>query len=122
MAETPPVCDLCDAHRDDASGRLRVLPPVFRAFGASNQFTGSLAGLRNNDTITATYAAWQSGPGAEAFSYLFGNFGSASNQLTQPVGVAQRLGHAGEFFEQGVLGAHGNRRGDWGQCFIQLII
>lgn len=46
MAETPPVCDLCDAHRDDASGRLRVLPPVFRAFGAAQRFSGPIATLR----------------------------------------------------------------------------
>ena len=32
------TCDLCDAHKADTSGDFRVLPPVFRAFGAVAAF------------------------------------------------------------------------------------
>ena len=28
------TCDLCDSHKNDTSGDFRVLPPVFRDFGA----------------------------------------------------------------------------------------
>lgn len=32
-AEKFVISDLCDAHRNDASGSFRVLPPVFKDFG-----------------------------------------------------------------------------------------
>jgi regulator of ribonuclease activity A len=35
-----PTCDLCDAHKNDASGTFRVLPPVWRSFGAVTRFAG----------------------------------------------------------------------------------
>lgn len=34
------TCDLCDAHKNDGSGAFRVLPPVFRDFGAVPRFCG----------------------------------------------------------------------------------
>ena len=34
------TCDLCDTHKNDSSGRFRVLPPVFRPFGAVASFCG----------------------------------------------------------------------------------
>ena len=34
------TCDLCDAHKGDDSGHLRVLPPVFRDFGQRKKFCG----------------------------------------------------------------------------------
>lgn len=37
-----PTCDLCDAHRADDSGRFRVLPPVFQAFGQRPAFAGTV--------------------------------------------------------------------------------
>ncbi|MEO8544206.1 MAG: ribonuclease E activity regulator RraA [Burkholderiaceae bacterium] len=46
MADARPVCDLCDAHRDDSSGNFRVLPPVFRAFGGRQRFFGPIATVR----------------------------------------------------------------------------
>jgi len=38
--------DLCDAHEADASGAFRVLPPVFRDFGAPGRFAGPVATVR----------------------------------------------------------------------------
>jgi regulator of ribonuclease activity A len=34
------TCDLCDAHKSDASGQFRVLPPVFFDFGGVAKFAG----------------------------------------------------------------------------------
>ena len=41
MSEQP-TCDLCDAHKTDSDGQFRVLPPVFRSFGARVRFAGSV--------------------------------------------------------------------------------
>lgn len=40
------TCDLCDAHEEDTSGAFRVLPPVFRDFGAAARFSGQVATVR----------------------------------------------------------------------------
>lgn len=40
------TCDLCDAHEGDASGAFRVLPPVFRCFGADQAFCGPVHTVR----------------------------------------------------------------------------
>jgi regulator of ribonuclease activity A len=40
----PSSCDLCDAHRDDPT--LRVLPPVFQAYGANASFAGPVSTLQ----------------------------------------------------------------------------
>ena len=37
------TCDLCDAHRADASGAFRVLPPLWREFGGVSSFSGLLS-------------------------------------------------------------------------------
>jgi regulator of ribonuclease activity A len=37
-----PTCDLCDAHKTDDSGALRMLPPVFRHFGGRGAFCGTV--------------------------------------------------------------------------------
>ncbi|HSH89846.1 MAG TPA: ribonuclease E activity regulator RraA [Ramlibacter sp.] len=41
------TCDLCDAHEEDTSGSFRVLPPVFRHFGAPGPFSGQVVTLRS---------------------------------------------------------------------------
>ena len=41
-AEKFVISDLCDAHRNDALGSFRVLPPVFKDFGTSQNFSGSV--------------------------------------------------------------------------------
>lgn len=46
MSDVFASCDLCDAHRNDASGAFRVLPPVFRAFGAHVRFCGQVVTVR----------------------------------------------------------------------------
>jgi len=41
-----PTSDLCDAHKGDVGGALRVLPPVFRDFGAVGAFAGAVSTVR----------------------------------------------------------------------------
>ncbi len=40
------TCNLCDAHKNDASGSFRVLPPVFRDFGAMRKFSGPVVTVK----------------------------------------------------------------------------
>lgn len=40
------TCDLCDAHEEDTSGAFRVLPPVFKDYGAAGAFSGPVATVR----------------------------------------------------------------------------
>lgn len=40
------TCDLCDAHKNDASGNFRLLPPVFNNFGGLIQFSGEVATIK----------------------------------------------------------------------------
>ena len=48
MTHTPAIatCDLCDAHKNDGSGAFRVLPPVFRDFGAVPRFCGPVVTVK----------------------------------------------------------------------------
>lgn len=40
------TCDLCDVHKNDRSGAFRVLPPVFRNFGALQRFCGPVVTVK----------------------------------------------------------------------------
>nr|WP_315495211.1 ribonuclease E activity regulator RraA [uncultured Rhodoferax sp.] len=40
------TCDFCDAHKADTSGDFRVLPPVFRDFGAVRKFSGPVVTVK----------------------------------------------------------------------------
>ncbi|WP_332774604.1 ribonuclease E activity regulator RraA [Polaromonas sp.] len=40
------TCDLCDTHKNDSSGRFRVLPPVFRDFGGVRKFCGPVVTVK----------------------------------------------------------------------------
>jgi regulator of ribonuclease activity A len=51
----PSTCDLCDAHESDAS--LRVLPPLFRAFGGVTAFQGPAATLQCFEDNSAVRSA-----------------------------------------------------------------
>jgi len=51
------TCDLCDLHKHDTSGGFRVLPPVFRDFGARRRFAGEITTVRcfeDNSLVKAT--------------------------------------------------------------------
>jgi regulator of ribonuclease activity A len=51
------TCDLCDVHRDDGSGVFRVLPPVFRNFGALPRFSGPVVTVKCFEDNTLVKAA-----------------------------------------------------------------
>jgi regulator of ribonuclease activity A len=40
------TCDLCDEHKNDASGAFRVLAPVFRDFGGLQKFSGPVTTVK----------------------------------------------------------------------------
>jgi regulator of ribonuclease activity A len=40
------TCDLCDTHKTDSSGDFRVLPPVFRSFGALLAFCAQVVTVK----------------------------------------------------------------------------
>jgi regulator of ribonuclease activity A len=40
------TCDLCDAHKNDADGAFRVLPPVWRDFGGVKRFAGAVSTVK----------------------------------------------------------------------------
>ena len=40
------TCDLCDLHRDDSTGALRVLPGAYHGYGAVTRFAGPVSTVR----------------------------------------------------------------------------
>lgn len=57
MTAHTPVCDLCDAHKEETDGAFRVLPPVFRPFGGAAHFSGQISTVRcfeDNTVVKAT--------------------------------------------------------------------
>lgn len=46
LSEDFATCDLCDMHKNDGSGAFRVLPPVFRDFGARSRFAGQVSTVK----------------------------------------------------------------------------
>ena len=40
------TCDLCDAYKNDYSGKFQVLPPVFRDFGGIRKFRGPVVTVK----------------------------------------------------------------------------
>jgi len=51
------TCDLCDAHKNDTDGAFRVLPPVFRDFGAVRRFSGPVSTVKCHEDNTLVKAA-----------------------------------------------------------------
>jgi regulator of ribonuclease activity A len=51
------TCDLCDVHKADTSGEFRVLPPVFRDFGAVRKFSGPVVTVKCFEDNTLVKAA-----------------------------------------------------------------
>lgn len=51
------TCDLCDVHKNDGSGSFRVLPPVFKDFGARRRFAGPISTIKCFEDNTLVKAA-----------------------------------------------------------------
>ncbi len=83
---TPATSDLCDAHKDDPT--LRVLPPVFRSYGASSRFAGPVFTVKCFEDNTPVKAAVESagqgrvlvvdGGGSLRRALLGGNLGQSA--------------------------------------------
>jgi regulator of ribonuclease activity A len=56
----PTTCDLCDAHRSDTGGAFRVLPPVFRSFGARSHFGGRVVTVKCHEDNSPVKVAVES--------------------------------------------------------------
>ncbi|MEY8875941.1 MAG: ribonuclease E activity regulator RraA [Leptothrix sp. (in: b-proteobacteria)] len=56
------TCDLCDLHKNDSSGALRVLPPVFQDYGGVAAFSGGVVTVRCFEDNTSVKALLE-GPG-----------------------------------------------------------
>jgi len=54
------TCDLCDVHKGDFTGDFRVLPPVFRDFGAVKKFCGPVVTVKCFEDNTLVKAAVES--------------------------------------------------------------
>lgn len=54
------TCDFCDAHKSDTSGHFRVLPPVFRDFGALSSFAGPVVTVKCYEDNTVVKALLES--------------------------------------------------------------
>lgn len=87
-AEFPATCDLCDAHKGDSDGRFRVLPPLFRDFGARSRFQGPVSTVKCFEDNSLLKAAVESagdgrvlvvdGGGSLRRALLGGNLGAAA--------------------------------------------
>jgi regulator of ribonuclease activity A len=85
---SPATSDLCDRLRDDTSGRLRVLPPVYRDFGARRRFHGRIATVKCFEDNTLVKAAVEApgegrvlvvdGGGSLRRALVGGNLGAAA--------------------------------------------
>jgi regulator of ribonuclease activity A len=82
------TCDLCDAHKGDTDGAFRVLPPVFRDFGARTAFSGPVSTVKCFEDNSLLKAAVESpgqgrvlvvdGDGSLRRALLGGNLGAAA--------------------------------------------
>ena len=55
-----PTCDLCDRFLSDTSGAFRVLPPVFRSYGARQRFSGAVSTVQCFEDNSMVKAAVES--------------------------------------------------------------
>jgi regulator of ribonuclease activity A len=82
------TCDLCDAHKGDVSGAFRVLPPVWRHFGARRRFAGAVSTVKCFEDNSLVKAALESpgegrvlvvdGAGSLRRALVGGNLGAAA--------------------------------------------
>ena len=88
MSHAFATCDLCDEHKNDSSGAFRVLPPVFKDFGAHKRFAGEVTTVKCFEDNTLVKAAVDSpgegrvlvvdGGGSLRRALLGGNLGAAA--------------------------------------------
>ncbi len=82
------TCDLCDVHKNSTDGSFRVLPPVFREFGARARFAGPAVTVKCFEDNTSVKALLESpgqgrvlvvdGAGSLRRALIGGNIGAAA--------------------------------------------
>ena len=82
------TCELCDLYKADASGAFRVLPPVFREFGARAKWSGIVSTVKCFEDNSLVKTALESagldrvlvvdGGGSLRCALLGGNLGAAA--------------------------------------------
>ncbi|MEO7129396.1 MAG: ribonuclease E activity regulator RraA [Rhodoferax sp.] len=82
------TCDLCDAHKGDAPGQFRVLPPAFHSYGAVTRFSGAVVTIKCFEDNSLVKAAVNTagngrvlvvdGGGSLRRALLGGNLGAAA--------------------------------------------
>jgi len=89
------TCDLCDVHKNDGSGSFRVLPPVFKDFGARHRFAGPVSTIKCFEDNTLVKAALDE-PGRQRVLVVDGG-GSLRRALVggNLAAAAERNGWAG---------------------------
>lgn len=60
MSQVFSTCDLCDQYKSDESGAFRVLPPLYKNFGAVEYFSGAVATVKCFEDNTLVKAAVES--------------------------------------------------------------
>ena len=88
MSTSFATCDFCDLYKNDTSGAFRVLPPVFRDFGAVLKFSGPVATVQCHEDNSLVKAAVDSpgegrvlvvdGGGSLRRALLGGNLGASA--------------------------------------------
>ena len=99
------TCDLCDLHKTDGSGAFRVLPPLFRDFGARRRFAGTVSTVKCFEDNTQVKAAVEE-PGRQRVLVVDGG-GSLRRALIggNLAAAAARNGWAGVIVYGGVRDA-----------------
>ncbi|MCK6433222.1 MAG: ribonuclease E activity regulator RraA [Burkholderiaceae bacterium] len=82
------TCDLCDLHKNDTDGSFRVLPPVFRDYGAKRVFSGPVTTVKCHEDNSPVKQAVESpgqgrvlvvdGGGSLRRALVGGNLGAAA--------------------------------------------
>lgn len=88
MSTTFATCDLCDEHKNDTDGAFRVLPPLFKDYGARIKFAGPVSTVKCFEDNTLVKAAVDSpgqgrvlvvdGGGSLRRALVGGNLGKAA--------------------------------------------
>ena len=89
------TCDLCDLHQADTGGAFRVLPPLYRDFGARGRFAGAVSTVKCFEDNSLVKAACDE-PGRQRVLVVDGG-GSLRRALVggKVAAAAERNGWAG---------------------------
>ena len=116
------TCDFCDEHKDDASGLLRVLPPIFHSFGAVESFAGPVVTVRchEDNSLVKQVLEQEDGQGRVL---LVDGAGALQRALVggKIAAAAARMGWAGVVVHGAVRDRHELANTALGICALALV-